>query len=110
MAPGETVYFNCHAIGTAVIWFINNRYAHPREDFEAKGFNFTDYNIMNNQLNNNIQEWNKTIIIVSAQSSINNTHIVCRAEGTGHGSYVDESATLVVIGGFDSSKVNYTEE
>ena len=109
MAPGETVYFNCHAIGTAVIWLINNCYTHPREDFEAKGFNFTDDIIMNNQLNNNIHEWNKTII-VSAQSSINNTHIVCRAEGTGDGNYVDESATLIVIGRFDSSKVNYTEE
>lgn len=111
VAPGETVYFNCHAIGTAVKWFINSSlvFVHTRGSFEAKGFNFIDDNIMNNQQSNNIQEWNKTII-VSAQPSINNTHIICRAEGTGHGSYVNESATLIVIGRFDSSKVNYTEE
>ena len=101
VAPGDTVYFNCHASGSSVEWLINETYAFPRSDYEAKGFEFTDI-LITQPDTNQLYEANITIV-VTASTSINNTRITCRAQH--HGRRTDQEATLIVVGLFHSRKL-----
>ena len=102
IAPGDTAYFNCHALGYTVEWYINGSYLSlgSRSTYEAKGFDFNDTDITQPAANQ-LHEENNTIV-VEANSSINNTHIKCRARGLDHGQYTDADATMIVIGLFYS--------
>ena len=92
------MYFNCHANGSSVEWFINNSYPLPRSTYEAKGFTFIDM-VITPRAANQLHEENNTIV-VEANSSINNTRFKCRARGLYHSQYTDVDATMIVIGLF----------
>ena len=75
-APGETVYFNCHARGDSVYWRIDYNYPHP--DDAARGITYT-YNEIPRP-NNELEEHNNTVTI-EARPENNNTLVSCVATG-----------------------------
>ena len=96
VAPGEIVYFNCHARGDNVYWYINGTDAHhPQSNFVAKGFNFSDFRIP--RPSNELEEHNNTIT-VEARPSNNNTHITCTAAANILHQQASQDGNLIIAG------------
>ena len=81
IAQGEIAYFNCHARGSSVAWYINGSLAGPWSD-EFREFSFT-YVILVPHSRSQLGEENNTIHVV-AQPPVNNTRIKCKAQGQAH--------------------------
>ena len=97
VAPWELVTFNCHARGESVYWYVNGSDPYPRENYEARGFDFS-YNETNYpQGSNQLDEHNNTIII-EARPSNNNTRIACTASGWVYGQHAFQEGTLIIAG------------
>ena len=88
VAPGDLVYFHCHARGTSVKWHINGTIASPKREYEQMGFRFIDRQLPNGEHNNTI--------VVTASKPINNTQIECTVrEFVG---VIAEAGTLIIAG------------
>ena len=70
VAPGDTAYFNCHARGNPVLWYIDGFILHDKSPFMARGFTFSE------ELSNGVANYTITIVAVLIN---NNTRIECRA-------------------------------
>ena len=95
VAPGEIAYFNCHARGDSVFWYINGSYPHPQESFTMRGFTF-----FNNEIphaGNELEEHNNTIT-VEARPSNNYTRIACAASGNVHNQHDFQEGYLIIAG------------
>ena len=95
MIPGKTAYFNCHARGDNVYWYINNSDPHPQSTYEAKGFLFLYIEIP--RPSHELEEHNNTIT-VEARPSNNNTRISCTAVGTVSNQHAFQEGTLIIAG------------
>lgn len=95
VAPGEMAYFNCHAWGDSVYWYVNGNDPYPQSDYERRGFNFIYTEIP--RPFNELEEHNNTIII-DARSSNNKTHISCTATGWIYGQHAYVAGKLIIAG------------
>lgn len=93
VAPGDVAYFNCHARGNTIQWYINGTVVPVtmtgRVLYVAKGFYFIDGVLPNNERNNTIT--------VTAHQSINSTIIECAVTMHGPGR-VSQNGTLIIAG------------
>ena len=95
VAPGETAYFNCHARGDSVYWYVNRTYPHPQADYIARGFNFFYDEIP--RPSNELEEHNNTITL-EARPMNNYTLITCTASGHIHGQQDFQEGYLIIAG------------
>ena len=95
LAPGETAYFNCHARGDSVYWYVNGNDPYPESAYTSRGFNFIYTEIP--RPSNELEEHNNTII-VDARLSNNNTRISCTATGWIYGQHGYQTGRLIVAG------------
>ena len=93
VAPGEMVYFKCHARGDSVYWYVNSRDPYPESDYVARGFIFSYVEI--DRPSDELEEHNNTIT-VEARPSNNNTRIACTAAGWVYGQHAYQEGTLII--------------
>ena len=98
VAPGEIVYFNCHARGISVYWLINSTIPDP-ENYEARGFTFIREEILLTPIpsSHQLREYNDTVIVEARQSN-NYTYFACQAHGQQHGQSDTAEAILIIVG------------
>ena len=96
VAPGEIAYFNCHARGYSVYWYVNGRDPYPQRCYEERGFIFT-YIVEISRNSSELEEHNNTIAI-EAHLSNNNTRISCTASGWAYGQYAYQEGRLIMAG------------
>ena len=92
VAPGETVYFNCHARGDSVYWRINYNYPDPPRD-AARGITYTYNEIPRPQ--NELEEHNNTIRM-EARPENNDTLVTCIATGWISNQHALREGTLII--------------
>ena len=95
VAPGEIAYFNCHARGDSVYWYVNGNDPYPESNYADRGFNFTYMEI--SRPPNELEEHNNTIM-VDGRPSNNNTVISCTATGWVYGQHAYRTGTLIIAG------------
>ena len=95
VAPGETAYFNCHARGDSVYWYVDGNDPYPQTPYEVRGFTFTFNEI--SRPSTELEEHNNTIAI-EAHLSNNNTRISCTASGWIYGQHAYREGRLIIAG------------
>ena len=91
VAPGEIVYFNCHARGDSVYWRINYNYA-DRDRDAARGITYT-YNETEHP--SELDEHNNTIRM-EARLENNDTLVTCIAIGWINNQHARREGTLII--------------
>ena len=89
VAPGDIVYFRCHARGSSVscIWHINDTVSSPRRHYNEKGFQFTDQQLSTGECNDTL--------MVTAHQFNNNTRIKCIARVYGQQDAIEVGNLLI---------------